>query len=207
MLVFIDESGDAGLKINSGSSKYFVITLVAFEDHDDAQAADRRIESLKAKFKLSTGEFHFNSLSGVDRRRFLQSVAQCNFIYFGIVINKEKLTGKGFNYKESFYKYTCGLVFENAKAHLNNAIVVIDGSGSRDFRKQLGAYLRKRVSDDSGSCLIKKVKIQDSRGNNLLQLADMICGALARSYSKKRDARTCRTLIKHREIYVQFWPK
>ena len=127
---------------------------------------------------------------------------------FGIVINKPKLTGPGFHFKESFYKYTCSLVFENAKPHLNDATVVIDGSGSREFKKQLSAYLRKRVRDaDSGKCVIKKVKIQDSRSNNLLQLADMVCGAVARCYSGKAEARECRNLIRHREIYVQFWPK
>jgi len=153
-------------------------------------------------------EFHFNSLKPIYRKTFLEALAPYNFFYFGIVINKRKLTGPGFHFRESFYKYTCGLVFENAKPHLDNAIVVIDGSGSRDFRKQLGAYLRKRVRDaQSGSCLIKKVKTQNSRGNNLLQLADMVCGAVARCYSGKADAREYRNLIAHREIYVQFWPK
>jgi len=31
MLIFIDESGDSGLKINAGSSKYFTLALVAFK--------------------------------------------------------------------------------------------------------------------------------------------------------------------------------
>lgn len=207
MLVFIDESGDAGLKLDKGSSKYFVVVLVAFEDNADAQATDSKIETLRPRLGIGNREFHFNSLSASHRKRFLAAVAQCNFFYFAIVINKQKLTGKGFRYKESFYKYTCGLVFENAKPYLNNATVVIDGSGTKDFRKQLGAYLRKRVSDDSGRCLVKKVKMQDSHGNNLLQLADMVSGAVARSYTRKPDARDCRNLIKHREIYVQFWPK
>lgn len=31
MLVFIDESGDSGLKIGEGSSRYFTVGLVIFE--------------------------------------------------------------------------------------------------------------------------------------------------------------------------------
>jgi hypothetical protein len=38
-------------------------------------------------------------------------------------------------------------------------------------------------------------------------LADMIFGAVARSYTQKDDAETYRRLVAHREIYVQFWPK
>lgn len=209
MLVFIDESGDPGLKLGLGSSKYFIVTLVAFEDNDEALAADTRIELLKRELGFPPHfEFHFNKLKRTYRKTFLEALAPYNFFYFGIVINKRKLTGPGFHFKESFYKYTCSLVFENAKPHLDNATVVIDGSGSREFRRQLSTYLRKKVREaQSGSCLIRKVKIQNSRGNNLLQLADMVCGAVARCYSGKADARECRNLIRHREIYVQFWPK
>jgi hypothetical protein len=91
---------------------------------------------------------------------------------------------------------------------LDNATVVIDGSGSREFRRELGTYLRKRINDQKGdSRFIGKIKLQDSHSNNLLQLADMVCGAVARSYNQKEDAETYRRLIAHREIYVQFWPK
>ena len=33
MLVYVDESGDAGLKISQGSSPYFVVALIVFDDH------------------------------------------------------------------------------------------------------------------------------------------------------------------------------
>jgi hypothetical protein len=98
-------------------------------------------------------------------------------------------------------------VFENAKPYLDRATVVIDGSGSREFRRQLGSYLRKRVNDQQESRYLGKVKIQDSQKNNLVQMADMVCGAVARSYSGKDDAPAYRRLVAHREVYVQFWPK
>jgi hypothetical protein len=209
MLVFIDESGDPGLKLGSGSTDYFIVTLVAFEENDEALVTDQRIQLLKHELGFPPDfEFHFNSVKGSYREAFLSAVASYGFFYFSIVINKRKLTGEGFKFKESFYKYACGLVFENAKPHLNNATVVIDGSGRREFRRQLGSYLRRRINDTKGDArFIGKVKIQDSKRNNLLQLADMICGAVARSYSQKEDAKTYRRLVEHREIYVQLWPK
>jgi hypothetical protein len=206
--MFIDESGDPGLKIEEGSSKYFIVALVAFEDHEEALAADQRIALLRTEQGLSDDfEFHFSKMKPAHRKLFLSAIASYDFFYFGIVINKAKLTGPGFKVKESFYKYTCGLIFENAKPRLSNATVIIDGSGSKDFRRQLKKYLLKRLKDDSGKCFIKKVKTQDSDRNNLLQLADMVVGSVARSYSGKKDGRECRKLIGHREIYVQFWPK
>ncbi len=160
MLVFIDESGDSGLKIERGSSRFFTVALVAFEDMEEANACDQRIELLKKELGWKRDrEFHFKQNSHRIRCAFLKSVAPYNFFYYGISINKdpEKLYGDGFRNKESFYKYTCGLVFENAKEKLNNAIILIDKSGNTDFRRQLARYLKARVNRDRN--VIKKIKM------------------------------------------------
>ena len=209
MLVFVDESGDPGLKLEQGSSKYFVVALVIFEEDEEAQAADDRITLLRREMRLDPCfEFRFNKCRRSFREQFLNAIAPYQFFYYGIVINKDpaKLWGEGFKHKESFYKYTSGLVFEKAKTFLNNATVVIDGSGSKDFRRQLEWYLKRRINDP-GQCLIRKVKVQGSSRNNLLQLADMVAGAVHRSFGTKVDAQTYRHIISHREVYVQFWPK
>jgi hypothetical protein len=39
VLVFIDESGDAGFKFECGSSPIFVVAMVAFASHKEAQRA------------------------------------------------------------------------------------------------------------------------------------------------------------------------
>jgi len=135
MLIFIDESGDSGLKMEAGSSKYFIVALVAFEDHDEALAADDRISLLRLERRLPENfEFHFTNMKSTDRRTFLQAIAPYHFFYFGIVIDKAKLRRRESHFKESFYKYTCGLIFENAKPLLNNATVIVDESGSEDFK-------------------------------------------------------------------------
>jgi hypothetical protein len=210
MLVFIDESGDPGLKIEKGSSRFFTVSLAIFEDKDEALACDQRITLLKRELGWKEdNEFHFKRNSDKVRRAFLKAVAPYNFFYYGIVINKDpkKLWGEGFRNKSSFYKYTCGLVFQNAKDKLENSTVVIDKSGNLDFRRQLAKYLRRKLNRE-GKKLIKKVKMQRSRGNNLLQLADYVAGVINRSVQKrKKFASEYRKIIAHREIYVQIWPK
>ncbi|MCI0693144.1 hypothetical protein L0337_14205 [candidate division KSB1 bacterium] len=49
--------------------------------------------------------------------------------------------------------------------------------------------------------------MQNSAGNNLLQLADTVSGAINRSFSQKRDAQEYRQIIAHREISVEVIPK
>jgi hypothetical protein len=192
-----------------GASEYFTVTLIAFEDHEEAAAVETRIELLKRELRLPPEfEFHFSKLKAAWREMFLQAVAPYEWFYFSIVLNKAKLTGKGFQFPDPFYKYTCGLVFQNAKPYLSDAIVVIDGSGGREFRTQLSTYLRKRVNETGdGKKFVRNVKLQDSHRNLLLQLADMVCGAVARDYTMPAEKSRYRKLISHREMQVQYWPK
>lgn len=209
MLIFIDESGDSGLKLNEGSSKFFTVGLTVFEDYSEATACDQRIQLLKKELGWEeNSEFHFKRNSDKIRKSFLQAVAPYNFFYYGIVINKDpkKLFGDGFKNKSSFYKYACGLVFENAKEKLRQAIVIVDKTGNLDFRNQLAKYLRKKMNQNEK--LIKQVKMQRSESNNLLQLADYIAGVINRSViNTRKKSDEFRKIIAHREIYVQIWPK
>jgi hypothetical protein len=209
MLVFIDESGDPGMPAGGSCSKYFTVTLVAFEDHEEAAAVEQRITLLKRELRLPDHfEFHFSKLKADWREAFLRAAAPYEWFYFSVVINKARLTGKGFQFPDPFYKYTCGLVFQNAKPYLNDSIVVIDGSGGRKFRNQLNTYLRQRINvAGDGPKFIRKVKVQDSDRNLLLQLADMVCGAVARGYTQPQENNRYRRLVSHREMLVQFWPK
>lgn len=207
MLVFIDESGDSGLKLQEGSSPYFVISLVVFEDHDEAIACDQRIELLKRELGWpATEEFHFKRNSDAVRKTFIKAVVPYDFFYYAIVLNKKELWGDGFKDKRSFYKYACSLVFENAEEKLDQAIVLIDESGSLDFRRQLEKYLKEKMNTSTKK--IKKLKMQQSKSNNLLQLADYIAGAVNRYVlSKRKNADLYHKMIAHREIRLQIWPK
>ena len=123
------------------------------------------------------------------------------------MLNKDpqKLWGEGFKYKESLYKYACNLVFENAKPYLREAVVIMDKTGKKVFRSQLARYLRGKIN--SKGDIIKKVKIQPDRGNNLLQLADYVAGVINRCQQNKKFSQDYRRFIAHKEIYVQVWPK
>lgn len=82
MLVFIDESGDSGLKIHEGSSRYFSIALVIFEENEEATACDQRIELLKRELGWREGsEFHFKKNSDRVRKAFLHAIVPYNFFY------------------------------------------------------------------------------------------------------------------------------
>ncbi len=192
---------------SAGSSAQFLVTTVFFEDHGAANNCDERINLIRKELGFKDGvEFHFSGSSPDTRRYFLEQVARYEFFYMTMVLNKAGLAGAGLVTSESFYKFTVSLMFQSAKPYLNGATVILDRCGEKQFCSQLKRYLRARASSDDGHCVVKKIKAQPSHGNNLLQLTDMVCGAVARSLGKKNDKDTYRNLIKHRELSLQVRP-
>ncbi|MEZ6087591.1 MAG: DUF3800 domain-containing protein [Pirellulaceae bacterium] len=208
MWVFVDESGDPGLKFEQGSSKYFVVTTVVIPTIDVAQSCDNAIK----QYRMDSGiarhkEFHFSKDNEKIRTGFLRSVANLDFWFSSVVLNKQQLTGPEFRVKESLYKYTVRLAFENIFDELNDATVVFDSCGGREFGLQLKRYVQKHAKKHSpDENRLKTIKSRKSHADNLLQLADMICGAIARSYSEKPNRRVYRNLLRARERRVQVWP-
>jgi Protein of unknown function (DUF3800) len=200
VLAFVDESGDGGRKLDRGSSRYLVVGVVTFSSHDEANDCDDRISLLRSELRLpSSFEFHFSDNTNQQREAFLRAITRFDFRYHIFALNKDPkvLTGRGFDFKESLYKFAARMTFENAKPYLENATVVIDGSGERAFRNELAAYLRKRINDRDGPPAIGKVKIQRSDGNNLLQLADYVASISSRALGSKANG------IRWRDQYLK----
>jgi len=206
MLVLIDESDDCGLKFGKGSSDCFVVLAVVFSDEFSMGACDRAIDELRRELKKpSNFEFHFSHVSEKIRRTFLERVSHDDFRYAGIVIDKRELYGDRFKDPRQFYEFSVGIVCENVKQLLADAKIIIDENGDRTFRRQLAKSLKTQMTDRDGTCRLKKVTMEASHSNNLLQLADMICGAVTRSHTGSDNS--FRDLVKRREKFVQRWPQ
>jgi hypothetical protein len=60
MLVFIDDSGDPGFKLEKGSSSHFVIACVIFQDELEALKVKVALKELKRSLKYPENvEFKF----------------------------------------------------------------------------------------------------------------------------------------------------
>lgn len=211
MLVFVDESGDTGFKVGQGSSGQFTITLIVFSENEEAEAASHRIDKLRTDLGLSQGrgkgEFHFNDNSNDQREAFLTAVSKFDFAVFAVVVDKLGLAPEGISNKSAFYNFVCGLVFDNAKDYLYEANITIDSMGGQEFKRQLEKYLKQRMNEAGDKRRIKQVGMKPSHTNNLLQLADMVCGAIVRAcHEDKRKSDRFRRIIQHREISVLLWP-
>ena len=59
MLVFIDESGDSGFKLDKGSTPVFAVALAAFSSHEEAARCDGIIRATLATLRVKP-EFKFS---------------------------------------------------------------------------------------------------------------------------------------------------
>lgn len=182
MLVFIDESGDPGFKISKGSSANFVVGLVAFAEVAIAQQTQDAIKAIAQSCGVKP-EFKFSKCKASIRDIFFETVLPFDFKVRAIVVEKEKIySGHLRRNKEAFYSFFVKSMLKFDNGLLKNAKVVIDGSGDRTFRKEFSSYLRRHT----GKGAISSVRFSDSRNDQLVQLADMCTGAIARSYRNDR---------------------
>lgn len=186
MLVLIDEHGCPGFKLDKGSTPHFVLAMVIFRDFQSADKASEEIAKLRAKLRVKP-EFRFSKSHTKVKDSFFQAICKHNFLVRALVVNKKKIYSPHLrNNKEDFYSYFMRQLMMNDGGLLSNAIIRIDGKGSRQFQRTTNKYLKAYV----GNGKICKIKYVDSKKDNLVQLADMTAGAVARSYNVERKDST-----------------
>lgn len=197
MIVFIDDSGDPGFKIEKGSSTHFTIAMVCFDDELEAEKTAVAIKELKRKLKLKDNEeFKFSKSCRDYRIEFLKTVNKFNFRIRCLVVDKTKVYSPELqSNKNSFYSYFIKEVLKNNNETILEAKIRIDGSGNRIFRNNFITYLRKELNYRDKK-IMKNCQLVDSSNNVLIQLADMIAGSINRSKNKgKQDSLEYRSII------------
>jgi hypothetical protein len=182
MLVFIDESGDPGFKIVAGSTPVFALAMIIFDDH--AEGARTQAVVARARRRLGVKpEFRFNKCRADLRDQFFEAISDCRFRVRAIVIQKNLIWSHRLRSDvDSFYRFFLKSMMKFDDASLNHATVIIDGSGAREFKRNLSTYLHRHARGGA----TRKIKLRKSRAEPLLQLADMCAGAIARSYRTDR---------------------
>lgn len=193
MLILIDESGDAGFKVAKGSTPHFVVAMVIFRDLAQAEAASVAIAAARERLRVKP-EFKFNKCAHQVRDGFFEAVRPFAFTVRALVVDKARIYSDGLREdKGRFYNYFVRMLLKHDGGALQGARVKIDGSGDREFKQELGRYLRSQ--SEVGK--LASVKFAESHRDNLIQLADMAAGAIFRSYraDDRKDADRWRTML------------
>lgn len=199
MLVFIDDSGDAGFKLDKGSSKHFVIACVIFDDILDAEEAALKIKRLRRSLKWRDDhEFKFNKASRAIRLAFLNEVKSCKFRVRAIVADKSTIRSSELRRnKNKFYNYMIKEVLSKSDGSIIEGRIRLDGHEDRAYKKAATTYFRQQANPRGG--VIKDMKFVNSKNDSLIQLADMVAGSILRSTQViKTDKQEYLNIIKRR---------
>lgn len=186
-LFFLVEAGDTGFRFKKGASRYFVVTLVIFDDAAQAAQVSEAIDALRRKLHMPAArEFRFSAGSSNHVKiEFLRALLPYSFRYRALVVDKATFQDIHPHHPEK-------QLFEKVVAHLfkagdlENVTLVMDRIVGGSFEECLYVALRQYLKK-SGKTPIRKFKDVESRQDNLLQVADMICGAIYRSYAREED--------------------
>lgn len=181
MFVFIDDSGDAGFKLEKGSSRHFVIACVIFDNPLDAEQTALAIKRFRETLGWSQQrEFKFNKLAKRYRLAFLEAIKDQPFRVRAIVVDKKlTLNPELRENKQSFYNYIIKEVLSKSAGSVFDAKLRIDGMEDRRYKRAALTYFRQELGVKDR--VISDAKFVNSSGDNLIQLADLVAGSIHRS--------------------------
>ena len=164
MFGYADESGEPGVMKNEHD--YFVFCIVLFENREEALKCSGKIDEFRRKNNLSeTHEFHFIKDSKKTRPAFVDFIERLNFSFISVAIKKNHLRNT------ASYKNMSELVLETlAKKH-------IDANAEMDKNPKL---YKELCSCKKNYAIKLYLAEKESRGNNLIQLADYVAALKTR---------------------------
>jgi hypothetical protein len=127
-------------------------------------------------------------------------VVAFDFRVRAIVVDKNKIHSPHLrSHADHFYNYFVRSML--AHGNLQGARVKIDGSGGRKFKQAMATYLKRMLAPNK----IHSFKFVSSRADNLVQLADMCAGAIARSHKAEYRTDASRWLSRLRPKVEDVW--
>lgn len=180
--IYIDESGDLGF--GSKSSKFFVITLMAFDDLIESDIGriikKTRIKILKKKMKRCS-ELKGNNSQDSVRKEILTRLSQKNIEVYAIILEKSKVFPYLKEKKNKLYNYMTNLIINECSFDDKKVTLVADRRGGKAVINDFNRYVRFKLSEKDKICELK-LEHKDSKNDEILQVLDFVCWAIFRKY-------------------------
>ena len=215
-LIFCEESGDKGLVLKKGTSRYYVVSAVIARDttaqHLRDQINEARKNILKHRKPLEWKALESKTKNDDAKiSAFMDFLLPQNlstprdFIISQIIADKAYITGS--SNSNRFMNYLYGLIFKRINPMLNKlnvtAEVFIDRNTDKDVQDSLSAYLNLipliSRNNFSGRQGYSRPIFMEPKNDPVLQLADFVSGLTLRIFEDYKDkllrAITCQTCI------------
>lgn len=177
-----DESGDTSLNFAKGASRYFVLTLVATQDADGLRAV---LRDLRSQANLPENfEFRFNDLaSSKILAKAMSALQEADFMAWAMVVDKTTLPKIAQDIWDTglYFYFLVDLVNRIPIQYRSKGTLILDEVGSANTAL---VKLKRTFKTHGIRHEFSRIFIRRSRSEDLIQVADLVAGAILR-----RDAR------------------
>lgn len=178
-----DEAGDASLNFKKGASRYFVIAVVATQDADSLRAV---LGDLRKRENFTQGfEFHFNSLTSEKlRNKTLSALKGADFRAWALVLDKTTmpLPLRALTGMELYLFMIAELISRIPVDVRRKGTLILDEVGSAEVAL---VKLKRMLKAHNVRHEFSRIFFRRSRSEDLIQVADLVAGAILRRDSKK----------------------
>ncbi|MBN3037200.1 MAG: DUF3800 domain-containing protein [Candidatus Diapherotrites archaeon] len=177
--IFLDESGDTGFK-KSGSSKFFVITILLTRDELGIKRAVKRVRQRKLKKKMKQlPEIKANNSSDTTRRRFLTDLAGLDIDVLSIILSKDTVYEYLRSKQTKLYHYLANLILNECSLTGEEVHLIVDKrERKRLVRDDFDDYIKR----NNNQCKTITVSHFGSKNSAGLQAVDFLSWAVFRKY-------------------------
>jgi len=173
---FADEFGNNSFDFQTQGSHFIVATVIT--KTENIENLQNEVKELRRKHNFQTGEIKSSGVAQNHKRRkrILEDIAKLDVFVYAVVVDKRELSGQGFNYKKSFYKFLNNLLYKELFRTFPDLDLNVDEHGGNDFMREFKKYVEKHHLRTlfSGS----DFNIQNSKQSELIQIADFVAGSL-----------------------------
>lgn len=182
--IYFDESGNPNIRDLNPST--FVVAAVLIESRQDVAHLDQRFRNAFAAIRRPEDhELRSSALSERKHFQVLRELSLLDYQWAAAVFNKRALTSPGLADPATFYRWAFQFLVGELLTVAWQADLVIDENSSTTFQGQLERHLREQNSGLPVSRLGAVSFAQSSR-TRLVQLADLVAGAVRRDVGGER---------------------
>lgn len=181
LYVYMDESGDLGFEFDSGSSQYFVITLVVTKDSAAlARCMKKAREKVIKKKWHQVSELKANKSSENVINRVLAEFQKVDAQIHYIVVDKKQVFDYLRSQKKRLYNYIAGIILGETNLSFDDITMIVDKRETKLFaRDNFDAYIVEKLQRAGRSA---KISHFASSRNASLQTVDHLCWSIFRNY-------------------------
>jgi hypothetical protein len=177
-----DEAGDVGFAFGKGASRYFVMAVIATTDPDRLRGV---LQEVRAGVGLPERyQFSFHALRSARlRKTVFEALSSARFDAWAVIVDKTTLADsfKLMSGLDFYLYFVTGLILLIPPEKRQGGTLILDEFGSSP---RMRTELRRVMQVRGVPRQFRRVQIRRSQSELLIQVADLVAGALLRRDTK-----------------------